>query len=280
MSAQAAEYATAFAAFGLKIGVTADDRNVIARLEGIGPAGSRPCDIEDVECRIDVTTTELGRFNVRFGVREGKVLTPRDPTAWIAGDSDLELAIDSLDVHVQSYIALHAPDEIFIRAGVVAYRGHVILVLGGPVSGRSTLVRELVRTGATPYSEDYAPLDREGRVHPYIRPHVPGIREGAEPDRVRGAGSKELEPLPVSAVVVTTYMPGADWQPRYLTRGEAVLALMAHAEPGSERGDETFEGITRALGGDLVAIQSDRGEAVEVAPLLLSDVERALSEAA
>jgi hypothetical protein len=270
----------AFETFGMKIGVTADDPNVIARLDGLAPAGSRPSHIDDVECRFEITTTEEGRYNIRFRVREGKVLRERDPTAWVSGDSDLDLAIDALDVHVQSYIGLHAPDHIFIRAGVVAFRNHAILLLGGPVSGRSTLVRELVRTGATAYSEDFAPLDRSGLVEPYFRPTVPGIRPGAEPDRVVGADAEPLEPLPVKAVVITTFFPDAEWQPRYLTRGEAILAVMEHAEPGSERPEETFEGITHALGQDLVAIQSDRGEAEAVAPLLLSDVERALSEAA
>jgi hypothetical protein len=280
VNAQANEQALAFEAFGLKIGVTADNPAVIERLQGLAPAGSQACNIEDVECRFSITTTDLGRYNIRFDVREGKVLTPRDPSAWVAGDADVDLAIDSLDVHVQSYIALHAPDHIFIRAGVVAYRGHVILVLGGRVSGRSTLARELVRTGATGYSEDYAPLDREGLVHPYFRPAVPGIRPGAEPDRISGAGSEPLDPLPIGGVVVTTYMPGSEWEPRYLTRGEAVLMLVEHAEPGSERGAETFEVITHAVGDDVVAIQSDRGEAEAVAPLVLSDVERARSEAA
>ena len=280
MSAPAKEPAIAFEAFSLKIGVTVDDPALLGRLQGLSPAGWRPCDIDDTECRFEITTTDQGRFNIRFRVREGKVLTERDPSAWVAGDADIDLAIDSLDAHVQSYIGLHAPDHIFIRGGVVGYRGHAILLLGGRVSGRSTLVRELVRTGATAYSEDFAPLDRDGRVHPYFRPSVPGIRPGAEPDRVTGEGADELEPLPVNAVVVTTYMPGAEWQPRYLTRGDAILALMEHAEPGSERPQETFEGITRALREDLVAIQSERGEAEAVAPLLLSDVERALSEAA
>ena len=276
MGIPAEQQAIAFEAFGLKIGVTADDPQVIERLQGFGPAGSQPCDIADVECRIGVTTTEQKRFNVRFDVREGKVLAERDPTVFIAGDSDLDLAIDSLDVHVQSYIALHAPDHIFIRAGAVGYRGHAILLLGGPVSGRSTMVRELVNTGATAYSEDYAPLDREGRVHPYFRPTVPGTRQ---PGIVAPDGAS-LDPLPVRAVVVTTYMPGAEWQPQHMSRGEAILALMSHAEPGSERPEETFEVITRSLPDGVVVIQSDRGEAAEVAPLLLSDVERALSEAA
>jgi hypothetical protein len=280
LSARVDQHAIAFEAFGLKIGVTADDPSVIARLQGLGPVGSRPCDPEDVECRIGVTTTDLGRFNVRFDVREGEVLAERDPTVYIAGDSDLDLAIESLDVHVQSYIALHAPDHIFIRAGVVAYRGHAILLPGGPVIGTSTLVRELVRTGATAYSEDYAPLDREGRVHPYFRPSVPGVEQGAQPNRGGEAGLENPEPLPVSAVVLTTYMPGAEWEPRYLSRGEAILALMSHAEPGSERPEETFEVVTGSLADGLVAIQSDRGEAEAVAPLLLADVERAISEAA
>jgi hypothetical protein len=55
---------------------------------------------------------------------------------------------------------------------------------------------------------------------------------------------------------------------------------MSHAEPGSERPEETFEVITGSLAGGPVALQSDRGEAAAVAPLLLADVERALSEAA
>jgi hypothetical protein len=279
VTAPANEPALAFETFSMKIGVTADDPAIIARLDGLAPAGSVPADIDDVECRFEFTTTDQGRYNIRFRVREGKVLTERDPSAWVAGDADIDLALEALDAHVQSYIGLHAPDHIFIRGGVVGYRGHAILLLGGRVSGRSTLVRELVRTGATAYSEDFAPLDRDGLVHPYFRPTVPGIRPGAEPDRVTGEGADDLEPLPVNAIVVTTYMPGAEWQPRYLTRGEAILAVVEHAEPGSERGEETFEGITRALSEDLVAIQSDRGEAEAVAPLLLSDVERALSEA-
>jgi hypothetical protein len=84
----------------------------------------------------------------------------------------------------------------------------------------------------------------------------------------------------VSAIVLTTYWPGAEWQPRQLSRGEAILALMSYAEPGSERPEETFEVITGSLAAGRVALQSDRGEASAVAPLLLADVERALSEAA
>jgi hypothetical protein len=281
VTARTDEQAVAFEAFGLKIGVTADNPSVMARLQGLGPAGSRPCDPEAVECRIGLTTTEQGRFNVRFDVREGEVLEERDFTAYIAGDSDLDLAIASLDVHVQSYIALHAPEHIFIRAGVVAYRGHAILLPGGPVSGKSTLVHELVRAGAAAYSEDYAPLDRDGYVHPYFRPSVPGLEQiGQANGRGGEAGPESPEPLPVSAIVLTTYWPGAEWQPRQLSRGEAILALMSYAEPGSERPEETFEVITGSLAAGRVALQSDRGEASAVAPLLLADVERALSEAA
>jgi hypothetical protein len=279
MSAQPDEHVVAFEAFGLKIGVRADDPSVIARLQGIGPAGSRPCDPEDVECMFGITTTDIGRYNVRFDIREGVVLTERDMTAYIAGDADLDLAIAALDVHVQSYIALHAPDQIFIRAGVVGYRGYAILVAGGPISGKSTLVQALVDAGATAYSEDYAPLDESGRVRPYFRTVVAGAERAERANGQAPVDDAELEPLPLGAIVLTAYRRGAEWQPKSLSRGEAVLAVMSHAEPGSERPAETFRGITNALRGDVVALQSDRGEAAAVAPLLLADVERALSQA-
>ena len=281
MSTRADERATAFESFGLKIGVTADDPAVIARLHDLGPVGSRPCNPEDAECLIGVTTTDQGRFNVRFDVREGKVLEERDPTAYIAGDSDLDLAIEALDVHIQSYIALHAPDLIFVRAGVVGYRGYAILLPGGPISGKSTLVRALVDVGATAYSEDYAPLDQTGRVHPYVRSaQVETQRANGQPGAGAGDSARELEPLPVGAIVLTVYRPGAEWRPESVSHGQAVLALVEHAEPGSERPEETFRGITNALSGRPAALQSGRGEAAAVARVLLADVERARFEAA
>jgi hypothetical protein len=273
----------AFEAFGVSVGVTSDDPRVLAGLRGLAPIPSKPCDLASARYCIGATFTEERRLDVRFTVRDGEVLKERDLSAGIAADADSELAIASIDAHVQSCIALNAPEHIFIRAGVVAYNGRAIVLPGGAVSGKSTLVRELVSAGAALYSEDYAPFDEHGLIHPYFRPSIPG--QALAETNGYGTSSdphsaEEMHPLPVSAIVLTTYWPGATWQPQRLSDGEAILALVSHAEAGSERPKETFNGITRAVASHPVVLQSDRGEAKAVAPLLLADVERALAEAA
>jgi hypothetical protein len=265
----------AFESFGVSVAVVVDDPELLPELAALAPTPSQPCEPGSVDHRLALRRTRTGLFNVRILRREGEEIAELDPTAWVAGDADLDLAMALLDAHVQSLIALHAPDHMFIRAGVVSYRDQAILLPGRPITGKSTLVRELVRAGAVAFSEDFAPVDADGRVHPYLRPAVPGVEQIAEAN-----GDLRAQPLPVSAVVLTSYRPGAVWNPTRLSRGEAVLALISHAEPGGERPEETMRLTTRALQGDLVILQTERGEAREVAPVLLGDVEQALSGAA
>ena len=66
-------------------------------------------------------------------------------------------------VHVANY----APDRVFVHAGVVAWRGRALVLPGTSFAGKTTLVAELVRAGAIYYSDEYAVLDEQGRVHPY-----------------------------------------------------------------------------------------------------------------
>jgi len=50
---------------------------------------------------------------------------------------------------------------------VVAWEGKGIVIPGRSFSGKSTLVAELLRAGATYYSDEYAVFDKHGRVHPF-----------------------------------------------------------------------------------------------------------------
>jgi hypothetical protein len=142
-------------------------------------------------------------------------------------------------------------------------------------------VAELVRAGCTRYSDDYAVLDEDGFVHPYLRPTLPVSLHSADTNGgpPEPAAHHALAPLRVGAVVVTTYWPDAEWAPRRLSPGEAVLALVSAAEAGSERPEETFRAITVALKSEPVALQGNRGEAGTVAPLLLAQLEPELSSA-
>ena len=268
----------AFESFGVRVAVGADDPLVLQQLRGLDPVPSQACDAGDVDHRISVEQTNEGFFNVKFLRREGEDVDPRDPTSWIAGDADLDLAIATLDAHVQSLIALHSTEHVFVRAGAVAYNGHAIVLPGDALTGKSTLVRALVNAGAVEYSEDFAPIDGEGRVHPYRRLAFPG------PHQLNGSAdasprSEQIElpgPLPVSAFVLTTYRPDAEWNPTRLSGGEAMLAVIAHTESTGERPTHAMPGVRHAFESHPVALRSDRGEANVVAPRLLADVEQAL----
>jgi hypothetical protein len=268
------EQAIAFETYGVSIAVTADP-SLLPRLEGLAPVPSQACDPATVRHRMSIRETDDGRFNVRYDLRDGEITAERDHSAWLMGDADIDLAIASLDEHIQSAIGLHAPNHTFINAGVVTYRDGVLVLPGGHLTGKHTLVAELVREGCTRYSDDFAVLDEEGLVHPYLRPSLPGSlglsrTNGHAPD----VSAHDLRPRPIAAVVRTTYWPGADWNPRRLSPGEAVLALVSGAEAGSERPEAIFQTITVALRPEPVALDGNRGEAREVAPLLLEQLER------
>jgi hypothetical protein len=61
-------------------------------------------------------------------------------------------------------------DFIFFHAGVVARNGQALVLSGSPHSGKSTLVRELVKDGFTFYSDEFCPVHlKSHRVYPFPR---------------------------------------------------------------------------------------------------------------
>lgn len=57
-----------------------------------------------------------------------------------------------------------------IHAGVVVAGGRTILLPAASHAGKTTLVAALLARGAEYYSDEFALLDEDGRVHPYPRP--------------------------------------------------------------------------------------------------------------
>ena len=64
-------------------------------------------------------------------------------------------------------MAAETRERVFVHAGVVGWKGHAIVIPGRSRSGKTTLVAELVKAGAEYYSDEFAVLDAEGRVHPF-----------------------------------------------------------------------------------------------------------------
>src|SRR5215831_3669628 len=147
----------------------------------------------------------------------------------IARSRNFAEVLEVFESHVQLTVAEHAPRRVFVHAGVVGWNDRAILIPGLSHSGKTTLVDQLVRAGATYYSDEYAVIDQRGRVHAYPRPL--GIRSKASPIANKVSveeigGEVGVKPLPVGLVLSTTYKEGVRFRPRQLTRGKGVLELL------------------------------------------------------
>jgi len=195
----------------------------------------------------------------------------RDGEIFAAG-LHLRYALEALQRQLRMLVALEAPRHVFVHAGVVAHQGKAIVVPGTSFAGKTTLVAALVRAGALYLSDEFAPLDEHGLVHPF--PTALGLRDEVsvqvEHDVRTLGGEIAEEALPVGCVVVTHYRRTASWTPRRLSAGEAAIALLGHTVPAQTRSEEAIRFIARAVE-HATALEGDRDEADALAELLLAD---------
>lgn len=193
----------------------------------------------------------------------------------LAVEARLAPALEQMGRHLMVHVADAAPDYVFVHAGVVAWKGRALVLPGRSLAGKTTLVSELLRAGATYYSDEYAVVDAEGRVHPYARDL-----------RMRRPGSEEQSNLPVAAlnaktgvgalavrcVAFTEYEAGSSWRPEPVSAGMAALEMMRHAVPVQRAPARVMATLTTMMAAAR-AWRSPRGEADETARALLAMME-------
>jgi hypothetical protein len=245
-------------AYGVALHVCASTSDILARIEPYLPPGWRAVDDQTAH-RMGVVGEDDGSFTVY------------DAASPTNTGGDLSLSLVVLDTQMRMHVAIHAPDKIFVHAGVIGHRGYAIVLPGHSGAGKTTLVAELVRAGACYYSDEFAVLDDDGLVHRYPRRPSPQRARGALSvddyfDPLRTAAS--APPIPIGLVVFTHYVEGALWDPQRRPTGRAALAMIEHAVPVRIRPEPTMSAITRALR-VAIALEGARGEAAEVAEALL-----------
>jgi hypothetical protein len=266
VSTKSAPYAITFETFGLQLQARAPSEEMLARIEALIPPMSR---------RI-----EPGEDTKRFAiVEEGDGLhSVWNPNNMVCTHAGTEFALLTLEGKLRSWVAVYAPEVVFIHAGVVGHDGSAIVIPGESFSGKTTLVAELVRRGATYFSDEFAVVDREGLVHPYPKPlSIRSIDEsGEEPEMIETdtavedlGGVAGDAALPMSVAAVTYYVPGAEWRPRRLSKGEGALALLSRTVPARNRPEESLRFVSRPAERGVV-LEGERGEAAEFAELVLN----------
>ena len=192
---------------------------------------------------------------------------PLRPTYRLACDGEelvrtrrLDLLLELLEHDATLYVAEHAPELIFVHAGVAGWRGRAIVIPGRAGHGKSTLVAALVRAGATYYSDEYAVLDQQGLVHAYPRPI--GLWDGRAKRqyRVEPPPDGQWPPLPIGAVLALRYRASSLPRARRLSSGQGVLALLANTVPARTRSAEALTRLAVAIRGARL-YRGTRGEA-------------------
>ena len=190
----------------------------------------------------------------------------------IARSVEVDLATGVLDAQIRAFISANAREWTFVHAGVVTHLGRALLLPGATLSGKTTLVAALLRAGATYYSDEFAVLDDQGRVHPYPKPL--SIRL-AEPGRSRETTAGELGgstgdgPATVGLIAISPYRPGATWKPERRPAGVGALALLSNTVPARARPRKALHATARAAV-EAITLEGDRGEADPTAELLLA----------
>jgi hypothetical protein len=177
---------------------------------------------------------------------------------------DLDTACRYLVHDLQSMIATRAPGLTLVHAGVVASGRRALILPGRSGAGKTTLVAALVAAGAEYGSDEFAAVDREARVHAYARPLAFRSATSGDARIAPGAlGARVLsEPLPVGAILFTTFVPGAVMALRPLPVSEVVLGLLQHA-PGARDNPTKTIAILGAVAAGARGLTGPRGEATD-----------------
>ena len=239
---------------GVTIEIAVDEPALMPSVEALLPPGWQEGDPARVTARLALT-------------RGGQVRV--DGTTVRTGD-DNQAALPALDAALRSVVAQNAPDHVFVHAGVVVRDDRAIVLPGASWSGKTTLVAALVRAGATYFSDEFAVLDSQGRVHPYPKPlswREPGelVQVDVPAEEIGAVGSGPAE---VAVIAETRFSP---WESGLNpgSAGGGALALLSYAIAARSRSAQVLE-AARAAATDAVYLEGPRGEAEPAARGLLA----------
>lgn len=261
----------AFTSYGRRVGVRVNRAAELERVRAHLPPGWKPSTSGAVERLYSLV---FGGGEARRGVRRFNLLY--EDSERVERTHDAESLLGAFESRLRLFVAEWARRRVFVHAGVVGWRGRAVLVPGRSLAGKTTLVAELVRAGATYYSDEFAVLDARGRVHPYAKPLA--LRDGAGGRQTNRAveafgGKAGARPLPAGLVVLSRYVEGARWRPRSLSAGRGILALLDNTVSARREPVRALSAL-REVAVRAPVLKGARGEAAETARAILALLDR------
>ena len=253
-------------AYGVPIGIRTNKPEFLDHILDYAPPLWKPTSGAIVERLFSFRVAETG---LRRSRRSPHVLL--DDMETVAKSGSLKTILEAFEVLAKMHVAEMARRRVFVHAAAVGWQGKAIVIPGRSMSGKTSLAAELVRAGATYYSDEYAVLDMQGRVHPYptplaIREQGSGKQKKCRAEQIGGVTG--TRPLPVGLVVVSRYEACASWRPTRLSAGQAALELLANTISARRKPEVVIPTLQKAVS-SAIGLKSVRGEAEETARLIL-----------
>lgn len=256
-----------FTAFGIRVGVRANSEAALRAVMASLTPGLERGDGTEVDLLYSVVSAEpqtragFRKYNLAYANSDELMRSP-----------DFDSIPPAVERHLSIYVGEYAHGRVFIHAGVVGWKDRGILIPGPTRAGKSTLVAAMLRVGATYYSDDFAVVDPDGRIHPYLSPLHHRNGDGT----VHSTPAAELQapvgekPLPVGLVLVTHYKKGGRWRPRRVSPGEGLLAVLRNTLPAQREPARVLRTLTTMLTG-VPVLRGQRGGADATVARLVRD---------
>jgi hypothetical protein len=247
-----------FSVYGIRLGVRMNKIGLLGRIAAYLPLGSR----------IRKTHTVQRLYSFVLSAKESRTGTRRFHLLYANSEilgraENQEELFEVFEFEVNRYLAQTVQSRFFVHAGVVGWKGKAIVIPGSSHSGKTTLVKEFVKRGATYYSDEYAVFDERAFVYPFARTLSLRDQQTQKQTRVHveELGSKTgKRPVPVGLLLFTQFKQSALWKPRRISPAMAALRLLANSFSASTQRDISLNLIERIVAGANI-LCGVRGEA-------------------
>lgn len=262
-----------FETYGVRFAITSRLADVLVELEGRLRSAFPPGELAVVR-----SIRNARRFSIRSNRRNRYALFA-GRTKVTAGN-DLNVFLNFLQGRLRLFVAEHAPDFVFVHAGVVGWKGKAVLVPGRSHSGKTSLIKTLGESGAQYYSDEFAIIGRDGLIRPFASELA--VRDPTGGGEQVGVAIEELggvrgdDPIPVGLIVFTEFEPKGRFVPTPMTTGEGILELLSHTIPMTYRPEFSLKLLNLAASRAII-LKSKRGEAAIATRKILKLLEKQMS---
>ena len=252
-------------AFGVKIGIFSNDRQLLEKIKNILPLVI-PDNLLFVTDQNPEHTFKLERLN------NSDQITVYKNDENLFNYTDGESLIEYLSSQIRITVAEFAESKVFIHAGAVGWKDSAIIIPGTSFSGKTTLVSELIKAGAVYYSDEYAVLDEDGYLHPYpkmlsMRGIIDDFQQVDTAPEVFGARIG-IQPIPVKMILITQFKKNGRWKPQIMNTGEGLMEVLKHTIPIRLKPEFVLNVLKKTASRAIIA-KSKRGDAKIAVPTVL-----------